>query len=193
MPQTSEINKCVRINEWNESVKRSPNITSQTGLEILTSSDFQCSRKIISHASKLAFDTLSISLQRSGDKNVLPLIHVYFVFLWSLAAVEKALIHVERDIPWDEICFFLNNTLARLDSLTPSAMTRLMCEQFPKFENGIGQLLPEELSIRGKCTHGDTFQILISKTQKSTMRKASWNWPPWPCLVWRKSSGLDFA
>lgn len=143
-----------RINEAsfdvNDNARRPFANTNQLGLETLTSSEFQSSRKVISHASKLAFGTLSISLQRIGDKNVLPLIHVYFVFLWSLAAVEKAMIYVEKDVPWGGICSFLNHTLAKLDNLNSRAMTRLMAEQFPKFDNGIGRPLPEEFAIRGQ-------------------------------------------
>ena len=156
IPQTQKpTNASQQVNDGsfnvNGRVGRPPNATTdQAGLETLTSSEFQHSRKIISHASKLAFGTLLISLQRIGDKNVLPLIHVYFVFLWSLAAVEKAMVHVEKDVPWNGICLFLNNTLARLGSLTSKAMTKLMCEQFPKSENGTTRPLPEEFAIRGQ-------------------------------------------
>lgn len=150
----------------NDSRRRSSTNPNQLGLETLTSSELQSSRKVISHASKLAFGTLSISLQRIGDKNVLPLIHVYFVFLWSLAAVEKAMIYVENDVPWGGICSFLNNTLAKLDNLNPRAMTRLMAEPFPKFDNGIGRPLPEEFAIRGQLYTRGYFPDSLFKDAK---------------------------
>ena len=58
-------------------------------LEALTPSDIQSSRALISQASSLAFSCLSIALRRIGDKNILPLVHIYLVFLRSLATVEK--------------------------------------------------------------------------------------------------------
>ena len=111
----------------------------------LTASDLESSELVISHASAIAFLTLSISLQRFGDKNVLPLIHVSFVFLWSLAVVEKAMKYVERDIPWGEICSYLN-ILAKPVAMTP----RVWGEGFPKSSDGISRPLPEDFVLRGQ-------------------------------------------
>ncbi len=120
-------------------------VASSSPLQRLTSSDLQSSRILISQAGNLAFSCLSIALRRLGDKNVLPLVHVYFVFLWSLAAVDEAMIYVEQDIPWTEICSFLN-TLAKPNILT----SRVQESIFPKPAEGIGRPLPEDFIIRGQ-------------------------------------------
>ena len=113
----------------------------QPTFDNLTASEIKSSEIVISYASKIKFITLSVSLQRLGDKNVFPLIHVSFVFLWSLVIVEKAMKYVERDIPWGDICSFLN-TLAR-----PEIMTSRICgDRFP----GEGRPLPEDFVLRGQ-------------------------------------------
>lgn len=129
----------------NDTASRSPAGSTQPSLETLTSFEFQSSVNHISHASNLVFGTLSICLQRIADKNVFPLIHVYFVFLWSLAAVEKAMIYVEKDIPWAEICSFLN-ALAESDVLT----VKVLEEHFPMPDDEISLPLPEDFIMRGQ-------------------------------------------
>ena len=114
-------------------------------LQNLTSSQLQSSLALVAHASDLAFAILLIALRRRGDRNVFPLVHVFFVFLWSLAAVEKAMIYVQKDIPWSEICSFLN-VLARSDALTSAVRG----ESFPKPDDDVGRPLPEDFVMRGQ-------------------------------------------
>ena len=86
------------------------NLPSPTGppkTELTSLAVSQESSLVVSHASKLAFMTLRISLKHH-DRNVIPLVHVYLVFLWSLLSVETAMEAVEQDVPWTEICSFLN-------------------------------------------------------------------------------------
>ena len=111
----------------------------------LSASDVESSETIISRASRITFITLSLSLQRIGDKNVFPLIHVSFVFLWSLVAVEKAMKYVERDVPWGEICSFLNS-LAKPETMT----ARVWGNGFPKPSDGVSRPLPEDFVLRGQ-------------------------------------------
>ena len=126
----------------NDPVIRSSSVSA---LETLTPSDIQSSRDLISQASNLAFTCLSIALSRLRDKNIYPLVHVYLVFLWSLAAVETAMKYVEHDVPWTEICAFLN-TLAKPNTI-PS---RVREDTFPKPDEGVGRPLPEDFIIRGQ-------------------------------------------
>ena len=93
--------------------------------------------------SRFAFRCLSIALRRVGDMNVLSLIHVYLVFLKNLATVEKAMTYVELDVPWTEICVFMN-ALMRSD-FVPSG-------NFQKgfSDNKTFDALPEDLMIRGQ-------------------------------------------
>lgn len=126
----------------NDSAIRSSSVPA---LETLTTFDMQTSRNLISQASNLAFTCLSIALSRLRDKNIYPLVHVYLVFLWNLAAVETAMKYVEHDVPWTEICAFLN-TLAKPNTL-PS---RVRADNFPKPDEGVGRPLPEDFIIRGQ-------------------------------------------
>lgn len=128
--------------DMNDFISRS---SPAVALETLIPSENQSSILIITPASTLAFSSLSIALRRTGDKNVFPLVHVYFVFLWGLAAAEKAMSYVEEDVPWIEICSFLN-MLSKPNTLT----FRVQTEDFPKPEEGINRPLPEDFIIRGQ-------------------------------------------
>ncbi len=125
--------------------RSSPPSTNQSAFSNLTMSDIESSENVISRASSITFITLSVSLQRIGDKNVPPLIHVSFVFLWSLVIIEKAMKYVERDVPWGEICSFLN-FLAKPEAMTP----RVWGDGFPKPNGDVGRPLPEDFVLRGQ-------------------------------------------
>ena len=114
-------------------------------IESLTTKEVESSVDTISLASELTFTILTISLRRIGDGNVYPLVHVALVFLFSLANVDKAMKYVEKDIPWGEICTFLN-ALARPEVLT----AKVWSKEFPKPGNGVGRPLPEDFALRGQ-------------------------------------------
>lgn len=114
-------------------------------VESLTGSELQSSVALIRQATKLTFSMLAISLRRLGDRNVYPLAHVSLVFLFGLVSVDKAMQYVEQDVPWVEICSFLNS-LAKPDTLT----SRVWATDFPRPENAFGRPLPEDFAIRGQ-------------------------------------------
>ena len=117
---------------------------------ILTPQELKTSTLMISHASNLTFGTLSIALRRFGDLNVYPLVHVYLVFLLSLVEVEVAMVHVEQDVPWNEIASFLN-TLARPEVGRPEKITpKVKSTSFPQPESTVGRPLPEDFVMRGQ-------------------------------------------
>ncbi|KAI9878115.1 MAG: hypothetical protein M1830_001832 [Pleopsidium flavum] len=99
----------------------------------------------VSHASHLTCSVLKLTLQRSGDKNVLPHIHVSLKFLLSLANVPRAMAYVEKDVPWGDIASFLN-TLSKYDDID----SRIEDQCFPQPEKGVGRPLPEDFAIRGQ-------------------------------------------
>ena len=113
-------------------------------VDSLTSAELRSSLVSVSQASKLTFSTLAISLRRIGDRNVFPLVHVSFVFLRSLATIDRAMKYVEQDIPWVEICSFLN-ALAKSEAMTDKVLALV----FPKPDNGVGRPLPEDHAMRG--------------------------------------------
>ena len=108
-----------------------------------TTDEETSSQDMIARASRLTFSTLSISLQRIGDKNVWPLVHVSLVFLWSLTLVDRAMKYVERSVPWLAVCSFLNN-LAKPEAMTSA---RIWADAFPHPD---GRPLPEDFQIRGQ-------------------------------------------
>ena len=101
-------------------------LSNQATLEGLTSSEMESSMTLIRHASKLAFVTFALCLQRIGDKNVLPLLGVYFIFLYDLTRIKNPKISLESYVPWAEMCAFLN-ALAKPDALT----SRIFDSKFP--------------------------------------------------------------
>ncbi|KAL9598025.1 MAG: hypothetical protein Q9219_004781 [cf. Caloplaca sp. 3 TL-2023] len=107
--------------------------------------EISSSMQLISFASNISFTILSIVLQRPGDKNVFPLVHVMFCFIWSLANVEKAMIYVERDIPWMDICTFLN-ALAKPGAMAPESRVGIL----PKLDEDRMHPLPEDFALRGQ-------------------------------------------
>lgn len=118
---------------------------SITVREDITQEELETSLRTIAYASSLAFGSLAIGLQRIGDKNVYPMVHVYLVFLYSIINVEKAVKLFEKDIPWEDMASFLN-ALARSDTST----LKVFDENFPSPDKGIGRPLPEDLVMRGQ-------------------------------------------
>ena len=154
-------------------------------IESLTRNELQSSVAFIYQASKLTFSMLAISLRRLGDRNVYPLVHVSLVFLFSLAGVDKAMKYVEQDVPWAEICSFLNS-LARPDTLT----SRVWPTDFPRPGNAFARPLPEDFAIRGQLyTQGffpDTWvsDAMIDGEERSL---------EWQHFVWKGSYGLQLV
>ncbi|KAL1999539.1 hypothetical protein VTN02DRAFT_4376 [Thermoascus thermophilus] len=114
-----------------------------------TSGDVQFSNstQIISYGSYLAFSTLAIVLQRIGDKNVLPHVHISLAFLWSLALNPTSMKHIQTEVPWAQIAIFLN-TLIRHDT---TDFAKIESDAFPHSESGTMQQLPEDFLIRGQA------------------------------------------
>ena len=123
-------------------------------IDSFTSGELRSSLALVSSASKLMFSILSICLRRIGDRNVFPSVHVSFVFLLSLAGIDKAMKYVEQDVPWVEICSFLN-ALAKPDAMTENVWART----FPKPDHGIGRPLPEDFGMRGLLYAEDYFPV----------------------------------
>jgi len=120
----------------------------------------EVSTVFISQPSRLASITLGLSLNRTTDKNVYPLVHVYLVFIWSLIIVQEAWRCfekdvawgiIERDIPWLAICFFLNALAGELHSMT----SKIFAREFPhsgdeKGDKEKARPLPEDFVLRGQ-------------------------------------------
>jgi hypothetical protein len=97
-----------------------------------------------SFASNLTFSTLGALLQRAGDQNVLPSVHISLAFLWCATLVPRCMEHLQADIPWSKLAFFLNS-LVKPDT----DIAKLASEEFPTHQNGSRKQLPEDYSLRG--------------------------------------------
>ncbi|KAL8993607.1 MAG: hypothetical protein Q9169_006221 [Polycauliona sp. 2 TL-2023] len=97
-------------------------------------------------ASKLAFSSLSVALRRHGDQNVFPLVHYMLVFIWNLASIESVMKYFQADIPWNDICAFLN-TLAKPDNMTKAVMNM---DDSPQSGDKVERPLPEDFIMSGQ-------------------------------------------
>lgn len=95
-------------------------------------------------ARQLTFSTLKLILQRIGDKNVLPHIHVLLSFLSSFASVSYVAPLINH-APWAEIVVFLN-TLLKTEA--PEQLT--LPSIFPSSDQNDHRPLPEDYLIRGQ-------------------------------------------
>ncbi|KAJ5144494.1 hypothetical protein N7526_002002 [Penicillium atrosanguineum] len=95
--------------------------------------------------SKLAFDTLSILLQKSANVATWPGIHTYLAFIWSLSGLPPILKQVESLIPWGEIVGFLNNLQKEI---TVIRKTKHVASW--SLEQGATRQLPEDFLIHGQ-------------------------------------------
>ena len=117
-------------------------------METMAPSELETSLRFITRALKLAFNTFSVCLVQVGNKNVLPLIGVYFMFIWDLTRIEdvhgvKTLIIPK--VPWHEMCSFLNTIV------TPETLTsRVRAPNFPTPKEQNGRPLPEDFLMRGQ-------------------------------------------
>lgn len=125
----------------------------QTGIECrdfdsTVDQKFGDSRQVASLASHFAFTTLDIILQRVGDKNTLPCIHISLAFLWCLALIPQGMTHIQADVPWARIATFLN-ALIRPDT----DMSEIENEkEFPRaHEEDVSRQLPEDFLMHGLC------------------------------------------
>jgi hypothetical protein len=101
--------------------------------------------KETTQAINLANRTHMVILQRFGDTNILPYLHVTLVFLYHLTFLTDVIDHVAADFPWKLTALMLNTLL---DSF--KAHARIEAESFPDSETGGSRRpLPEDYAMRG--------------------------------------------
>lgn len=106
--------------------------------------DTQSGDTVVSLASKLAFATLGIILDRKEDSTMLPSVHVSLAFLWCLAVVPRAMNRIQTYVPWKRIADYLNMCI------TPDTdMSEIENAEFPGNELGPVRQFPEDFFIRG--------------------------------------------
>jgi len=100
------------------------------------------------YASRLNFSTARVVLQRIGDKNVLPFVHIFLAFVFRLALIPSDIFDsaaVLDDVPWEEIAVFLN-TLVKSEKLN----LRVIVEDIFCQDGGNSRPLPEDYFARGQ-------------------------------------------
>jgi hypothetical protein len=96
------------------------------------------------HAQRLSNSTFNIVLQRIGDPNVLPFIHVVLVFLNHMSHHSSAIGLLTLDFPFKPLVAQLNTLLASIGTLS-----RLDSEKFPEPEKDENRPFPEDFAMRG--------------------------------------------
>ena len=95
------------------------------------------------HAESLSNKSFEIVLQRIGDPNVLPYIHVTLVYILYVSAHAPAMSLIQGALPWDLL-------VAMLNTLLGSQITdRIEDTKFPLPEKDAVHPFPEDYAMRG--------------------------------------------
>ena len=102
---------------------------------------------IRTYAVRLTFATLDLALQRAGDANIMPNIHVTLVLIWSMASVPGAMDPFETDVPWNRLVAYLN-VIGRAERYDD----RLLRPEFPPPKEAKERIRPlrEDYCIAGQ-------------------------------------------
>ncbi|KAI9774150.1 MAG: hypothetical protein M1840_005243 [Geoglossum simile] len=96
------------------------------------------------NAKFLTFATLDLALQRLGDPNTLPHVHISLVFINHIMHSEPAMNLVEEAFPWESLASILNTLVTSYDNFQ-----RVENRKFPEPEKEVGRFLPNDFNIRG--------------------------------------------
>lgn len=97
----------------------------------------------LNYSKRLAYDILKIALERIGDANVLPHVHIWLVFMMHIRTSDPATRLLENEFPWESLVAMLNFLIKSFDG------ERFEGEKFPVPEKGVGRPLPEDYTLRG--------------------------------------------
>jgi hypothetical protein len=96
------------------------------------------------NAQRLSNSTLEIVLQRIGDPNVLPFIHVILVFMFNMSGRPGSMSILQADFPWELLSVMLNTLLGSCATLS-----RIESDKFPLPEKDEVRPFPEDFAMRG--------------------------------------------
>ncbi|TVY68922.1 EST/SMG-like protein [Lachnellula suecica] len=97
------------------------------------------------NAQHLSNSTTDIVLQRIGDPNVLPFIHVTLVFMLFMCRHPVAMGHLQAEFPWKSLARMLNTLMGK----PPRTLDRIQSEKFPQPEKDDARPFPEDFAMRG--------------------------------------------
>lgn len=104
------------------------------------------------NAQHLSNSTTDIILQRIGDPNVLPFIHVTLVFMLFMSRHPAVMRYLQADFPWEKLSVMLN-TLLSFSRTTD----RISGDEFPQPEKDDARPFPEDFAMRGLLWAEDYF------------------------------------
>jgi hypothetical protein len=116
----------------------------ETGVQDSPSDHTPQSLSSFRNAQRLSNDTLKIVLQRIGDPNVLPFIHVTLIFLQYVSYRPGSMSLLQEEFPWDLLATMLNTLLASYGSIS-----RIEMNSFPGPEKDAPRPFPEDFAVRG--------------------------------------------
>jgi len=100
--------------------------------------------KAFENSQRLTNATLEIVLQRIGDPNVLPFLHVTLVFMYYISRHQRAMRLLETNFPWQSLTVMLNTLLAPYN--TPE---RIEGADFPTPVKDDVRPFTEDFALRG--------------------------------------------
>lgn len=116
-----------------------------TDVEMSTSLEYDSTAMTsFRHAEQLSNQTVSIVLQRIGDPNVLPFIHVTLVYVLYISAHSGAINLLQASFSWELLSTMLNTLLGAYK--TP---VRIEEDKFPLPEKDDFRPFPEDYAMRG--------------------------------------------
>ncbi|PYH41701.1 uncharacterized protein BP01DRAFT_279189, partial [Aspergillus saccharolyticus JOP 1030-1] len=96
------------------------------------------------YGSYMTYKTISMLLDRIGDRHIYAACHVYLAFLWCLALTPNGMKHMEAVVPWRKIAIFLNSLFRSY--IKPDIAEK---SEFPVSEETTW--VAEDFLIRGQC------------------------------------------
>ena len=105
------------------------------------------------NAKRLFDSTIDIILQRIGDPNVLPFIHVTLLFIYRICRHSSAINIIRAGFPWERLAIMLNTLLVSYDL----ASDFIESNTFPLPEKDYIRPLPEDFALRGLLWAEDYF------------------------------------
>ncbi|KAL4981126.1 hypothetical protein BDW66DRAFT_124032 [Aspergillus desertorum] len=111
--------------------------------DLLASENSNTISSVVFYGSCLTFQTLSIMLNQTGNKNVYPSLHASLAFLWGLARTPSSMKRVEVLVPWQQIATFLNTLTRNFTDFT-------LIEEADFPSQGDDRWLPEDFLLRGQ-------------------------------------------
>jgi hypothetical protein len=130
-------------------------------MEGVASDETTLSMVAFRHAQRLSDSTLEIVLQRIGDPNVLPFIHVTLVFLLNMSRYPAAMGLLQADFPWALLSVMLNTLMASY-----GAPDRIEDDNFPLPEKDDVRPFPEDFAMRGLLWSENYFPTEWFTTEK---------------------------